>query len=112
MPLRNMKHLNLFTALIFISFFFSSTIQAQSNSSLFDVMKNEALQSCKKSPPKALPSTVDVPKFCACYSTKIAELGSMKMMGMLSDKEMEEEKVKAVKECSAPDADNKDAKSP
>ena len=97
------KGLKVILATFIVSVFYTSPVSGQGEASLLDVMKNESRKSCKKNAPKTLPAEISLDSFCACYSDEMTKLGSLKMLGAITQKELDEGKAEALKKCSAPD---------
>ena len=80
----------------------SSTALAdcESDWDVYDAIRCEAMQSCREEAKRKMPPETDIEAFCTCYAKSSADLVSMKLLGMLSDKDLESRKAEAIKKCS------------
>ncbi len=63
-------------------------------------MKCEAIEACKKNPPKVELKGKAIQEFCECHAASNTSIKSQKLMGIISDKEMEKMNADAIKECA------------
>lgn len=80
----------------------SSTAFADCDSDwdVYDAIRCEAVRFCREDAKKNMPPETDIEAFCSCYAKASTDLVSMRLMGMLSEKDLENGKAEAIKKCS------------